>query len=300
KETKCLGKTWIDIANPTKSQIRQIQEKYKLHDADIKECIDKIQIAKTYEHPTYMFIVIHAGIQIDHHQIIIEEIDIFFSKRFIITIHDRPFPIIDRVIEKLADPRVKHPHLKKNQVYVLFELIRKISNNNLQIINQIVSDVSKIEKQLLTGEYKTSITEILKARRNVLQIKAITQPNQVVTKEILKSKILTNYPGSQVYFDALIEYQEKTLNIVSHYKDFIDGLTDINNIIANHRLNEIMRTLTIISVALLPLTLIAGILGMNFIKFDLFSHPYGFYLTIFFMIVLEIIIIQYFKYKKWL
>lgn len=300
KEISFFGKTWIDIQNPSKKYLRQIAKKYNLHDSDVKECLDHIQIAKTYEHPGYMFIVIHTGILKSHEEIIIEEIDIFFSKRFIITVHNQSLPEINRIFEKMSDKDHSHPHFKKSTVYILHELIRKFTNSNFKIISQIVSEIKKIENKIISANFKNSSSQILISRKNILQIRAITQPNLVVTKEIIKSKIIKGYKNSQVYFDALIESQEKTLNIAQHYRDLIDGLIDISDILTNHRLNEIMRILTIISVSLLPLSLISGIFGMNFLQFGFFNNPYGFFITILGMIILEIIIIQYFKYKKWL
>ncbi|MFA4930728.1 MAG: magnesium transporter CorA family protein [Patescibacteria group bacterium] len=298
--SKFLGKTWIDIQDPSKTELKKLAQKYNLHDSDTKECLDQIQIAKTYEHPSYIFIVIHAALQQNEDEILIEEIDIFFSRRFIISIHQHPLPAIDRIIEKINDQAHHHPHFKKSTEYVLHELIRKVTNNNFAIISNTVSKIKKLEKELITGDFKTSIGNVLLARKNILQIKAITQPNLVVTKEILKSKIIQNYSTSQVYFDALIESQEKTLNIAKHYQDLIDGMIDISDILTSHKINDVMRILTIISVSLMPLTLIAGIFGMNFESLDFYGTSYGFFITIFIMIILEIIIIQYFKYKKWL
>ncbi len=295
-ETKIGNKIWIDITNPTHKKLIEFKDKYKIHEADIHDAMDKVVIPKTFEHKNYLFIAIHA-IHYSNNQINLQEIDFFFSKHFIITIHNQPIDFLDNICEEIYPEISCH-----NTAHVLFRILKHINISQREIIKNYANDINQLEIDITTeknNERKT-ISNILSIRKNILQLINVSQPNIVVIKEIHKSDIIKNsFSNYQVYFDSLVESQEKSYNMLKHYLEVTNGLIDTINIMVNYRFNDIIKILTIVSVSLLPLTLISGILGMNFSS-SIFDMPYGFTITIIFMILLEILIIQYFKYKKWL
>lgn len=296
-ETKIGNKIWIDITNPTRKKLMEYQSKYKIHDADIQTALDDIIIPKTFEHKNYLFIAIHASHLNQDNQMVLQEIDFLFSKNFIITIHNQPVDFFANICEEIYPETSCH-----NTAHVLFRILKKITVDHYELIKFFAQQINQLEIDLAAkkNDEKPVITQILSIRKNLLSMINISEPNIAVIKEIHSSAILKNYfQNYLVYFDSLIESQQKSHNMIKHYIDIINGLIDTVNILVNNRFNEIIRTLTIVSVSLMPLTLIAGILGMNF-KSIIFDIPFGFEITIIFMILLEIFIIQYFIYKKWL
>lgn len=293
KEIKFPNRLWIDIKSPTKKQLTTIQKQFGLHEADIKSASDRIAIPKTYEHRNYVFIAMYTG-NLYLPNIIYHEIDIFFSKRFIVTIHENHIDKLDELFEIYKNNKNFQP------VNILYEILKHAAISEREIADHIASSVKNLENELVTNHNEKTIRQILEVRRKLIELSSIAQPNSLVTREITHSQyLMNNYSGQIVYFDSLLEMQENNFNLIRHYHDLINGITDTANILANYKFNDIIRVLTIVSVSLLPLSLIAGILGMNF-KSILFDIPHGFVITIIFMIVLITIIIQYFKFKKWL
>jgi len=287
------NKIWIDIKQPSKKQLIEIQQKFNLHDADIKSASDRIAIPKTFAHRHYLFIAMYIG-ELSQNGVKYHEIDIFFSKKYIITIHEHQIDMIDDLYLSLTNKK------SFKTIDVLYEIIKYASYSSQAIADQIAGAVKNLEDELVTSHNEETIRRILEIRRQLIELSSIAQPNLLVTREITHSQyLMTTYSSQIVYFDSLVELQEKNFNLIRHYHDLINGITDTANILANFKFNDIIRVLTIVSVSLLPLSLIAGILGMNF-KSSIFNASYGFVVTILLMIALVTIIIQYFRYKKWL
>ena len=81
--------------------------------------------------------------------------------------------------------------------------------------------------------------------------------------------------------------------------EVIVSLADTNDALAAHRINEVMRILTVISVIMLPLTLISGILGMNY-PLPRAGHPEMFWAIMGLMLVVSLVMLAYFRYRRWL
>ena len=138
--------------------------------------------------------------------------------------------------------------------------------------------------------------QVEKQKRHMLSFKRATFSlrNTIVKLETtelidIKSKYLT-------------ELKEQANNLIDE-ADFelyeLDSKTNLIFSIQGHRLNEIMRTLTVISAVFIPLTFLAGIYGMNFINIPELKFKYGYYVLLAFMAALAFGIIKYFKSKKW-
>ncbi len=80
----------------------------------------------------------------------------------------------------------------------------------------------------------------------------------------------------------------------------IDGLQETNESLITHKINDVMKILTIFSVILLPLTLLSGIYGMNLEQLPLAEHPLSFWIILIFMMIIVLGMLYYFKKKKWL
>lgn len=293
KEIKHHGKTWIDITRPTKKQLTELKQNYNLHEADIKAASDRIAIPKTFEHRSYLFIALHAG-KIINHNIRYHEIDIFVSRRFILTVHYEQLDFIDQIFTDVQNRDSANP------INILYEILKEITLSSQEIADSVATAVKNLEDELITDQSDQTIKHILYIRRDLIELSSVAQPNLHVLQEITQSRLLlNNFSNHIVYYDSLVEMQEKNFTLIKHYHELINGITDTANILANYRFNDIIRVLTLVSVSLLPLALIAGILGMNFKSF-IFDIPFGFLAVILVMIILEILIIQYFKYKKWL
>ena len=103
----------------------------------------------------------------------------------------------------------------------------------------------------------------------------------------------------ELYFDDIVDAAERIWDLLDNYKEVVDGLEDTNESVISHRQNDVLRVLTVVSVVLLPLTLITGIFGMN-VHFPGFDTAAAFWAIVGFMVATGIGLVAFFRFKRWL
>jgi magnesium transporter len=169
------------------------------------------------------------------------------------------------------------------------------------MLNHISLDIDEAEKRIFAGYEKRMVKEILIIKRNIVNFrKAMQAHKNVIKKLIIKAPQFFSTAKLNIYFNALVEQTKDIWDLLENYKETIDALHATNESLISFRLNDIMKLLTIISVVLLPVTLIASIFGMNTPQMPLVKHPYGFWIILILMVLVSLGVLQYFRKKEWL
>jgi len=103
----------------------------------------------------------------------------------------------------------------------------------------------------------------------------------------------------ELYFDDIVDASERIWDLLDNFKEVVEALEDTNESVISHRQNDVLRILTVVSVVLLPLTLITGIFGMN-VHFPGFETAGAFWAIAGFMLGLAVGLIAFFRFKRWL
>jgi magnesium transporter len=102
-----------------------------------------------------------------------------------------------------------------------------------------------------------------------------------------------------IYFRDLYDHVIELVDSEEVLRDILTGALDSYLSAASNRMNEIMKTLTVIATIMLPLTLITGIYGMNFSYMPELYHPAGYFGTMAFMLILGVLMLLYFRKRGW-
>src|SRR5204863_9902999 len=145
---------------------------------------------------------------------------------------------------------------------------------------EIVRDISNVKQEII------SYRKIIKPERSTLRL--------------LERHVERFLPEElDLYFDDIVDASERIWDLLDNYKEVIEALEQTNESIISHRQNDVLRSLTVFSVILLPLTLITGVFGMN-VHFPGFDTANGFWAIVGFMVAAALGLIAFFRYKRWL
>ena len=169
------------------------------------------------------------------------------------------------------------------------------------MIDHLGEDIEIIEDNILAGQEKEMVMETLLVKRNITNFRKIMQSHKTVIKKLIQ----TNnefFPkiGMTRYYHDLMDTTKDIWEILNTERETIDAIYETNESALSFRLNDIIKTLTIFSVVVFPLTLFAAIFGMNTQNFPIIGHKYDFWIIIGIMFLLTILMFMYFKKKKWL
>ena len=298
--------SWINIVNAAKKEIDYLKRKYKFEPADLGDSYAKkyAQRPKFNIRNDYCFLILQFPVYNKKTRIIhAEEIDFFISGGYIITVHKNNLsPLVELFNDCAKDKFYRGQYMADGNENLLYEIIIRLEEYCYPILDHISEDIKKIEENIFASSAKELIREIMRIKRNIFDVKKILEAHKNAIQKIANNKIkFLSLSGSKSYYHELIDHTKNIWEIIQGQKELIESLEDTNTTLVSFRLSGIMKTLTIFSVILLPLTLISSIFGMNTTNMMPFinSH-YGFWLIIIIMMITSLIMFLFFKRKKWL
>ena len=141
--------------------------------------------------------------------------------------------------------------------------------------------------------------DISRAKQEIISFRKIIKP-QRPTLRLLERKIERFLPEElELYFDDIVDASERIWDLLDNYKEVVEALESTNEAAIAHRQNDVLRLLTIISVTMLPLTVITGVFGMNVLFPGEGTHA-AFWVILGSMVAALVGMIGFFRYKRWI
>lgn len=185
---------------------------------------------------------------------------------------------------------------------LLHRIIEKLMLDSYIILDNNSIIIEEVEEMIFSRQSKDAVATILMLRRNIIDTRKALQNHKNIIQNLINIELDAS-PGKNIEkrYESILLHSGKIWDTLQNQKEMVEILGETNESLMNHRLNEIMKTLTVFSVFLLPLSLLAGIFGMNTVSGMPFMNiENGFWGIVLFMATICISMIFYFKRKKWL
>lgn len=295
---------WLNIENAGKKEIEYLKKKYKFENEHLKNSF----ATKTAQRPSiengndYIFMIMQFPVFHDDH-IISGEIDFFIGNGYLITLHNKNIETFNNFFStSRKDPNSLISYQFESSAILLYEILEKLILNTYSILDKNSIVIEEVEDTIFAQKQKRSVTEILTLKRNIINIRKILQNHKNTIQKLMEmeNKLM---PEDDIadHYTFLLENSKKVWQILDNQKEMIDALYATNESLINYRTNEIMKTLTLFSVIVFPLTLLAAIFGMNTTEgMPFMNSANGFWQIILIMLIGCLIMILYFRKKKWL
>jgi magnesium transporter len=300
------GLSWINIINADKKEIADLKRKFKFLDEDLADAYGNkfSQRPKYYQRGEYAFLVLHfPTYNTKTRTILSEEVDFFITADTIITTHNSNLkPLIELFNLCSSSNFYRDQYLGNSAAAFVQEIISRLQEYCYPMLDHLSLDVKNIEKNIFSGRERRMVTEILFIKRNILNFRqGISSHKNIVKKMINDKNDFLDVESIKDGYYALTEHTKSIWEILEILKEMIESLEDTNSSLVSFRINDIMRTLTVFSVIVFPLTLLAAIFGMNTINgMPFMNSQYGFWVIILIMLVGSVFMFAFFRYKKWI
>jgi magnesium transporter len=295
------GLTWIDIIHAGEEEIEFLRRTYGFHPLHLDDTLSKIQRPKIDDADDYTFIVMHFPVYSKLVRITTpSEVDIFVGASYLITIHQGNLRPLTRLFKQCAEEaEARANYMDRSAGYLLYTVVDKLVDYCFPILNKIDQNIEQIEDEIFEEKVRSTVQEISVVRRDVISFRRIVKPLVPVINSLERKNRPFLNEDMEEYFGDIADHLSKIWDTLEDYKEVIEGLSDTINSLTNNRTNEIIRVLTIISVILLPLTLITGVYGMN-ITLPGENHPLAFWFVILSMVVVIVGMLSFFRWRKWI
>jgi magnesium transporter len=296
------GITWHDDPNPSEKALTTLQNTYGFHELDIDDCLSEHERPKIEEYDTYLFLVFHIPFRNKKTgRILKEEVNIFVGQDFVVTLHQGRITALDTIWKTLHDSQSKRQeYLEPGTGFFLYELMSTLFEEGFPLVDTIAKQLRRIEDQLFESDEQVDLLrDIMTLKRNIITMRSILLPQRslIAMLEHKNKKFVSEELA--LYFDDILDAIERQWSLLDTSKEMIDALQDTHESWLTHRMNHVIRILTIFSVTMLPLTFFTGLYGMN-VDLPFGQNTKAFVGIVLTMLVLLAGMLAYFMRKGWL
>lgn len=295
---KTRGFEWIDFENFLQPEIFYFQSNINVAPNDVEDVLSPIQRSKIITRDDYIFIILLFPSEKSD---IIRplKISFFIFKNKIITIHSRTCHSLNLLKELFfSNTSPQTPSTHKSFLYIL---LSRLYEDCLPIINRISNDIDQVEEEIFSKNIhkKNLVKKIFTIERQIVDVRRIIRNHPLIIDKLINSP-QKSANNNNVPFVEIANYPKIIWTNLESQMEAIDTLRETHESLQSFWLNDIIKTLTIISIIIAPLTLISGIFGMNFRFIPLAFHINGFYFILEIMVIISLIAFLFFKRKRWL
>jgi magnesium transporter len=301
---EAAGLRWVNIERPTPLEWGWLQEHFDFHALDLEDVLSRNQRPKIDEYADYLFIVLHLPV-FDRHvrRLNSGELDMFVGPDFVVTIPNQPLQPVEYLFERCrGDAEMREKLFSRGSGYLLYRIVDDAFDYCFPMLRKIGNKLDAIEHDMFEEERSEEVVrDLLQVKQEIINFRKVIRPQRPVLRDLenVKQRFLAPELDLEIYFDDVVDAHERIWDMLENYKEVIEALEDTNEAVINHRVNEILRVLTAISVMVLPLTLIASIWGMN-VGVPGEGDSGDFYIVIAVMVFVLVAMLSYFRRRDWL
>jgi magnesium transporter len=259
---------WINIDGLTNMEvIRLFAEKYQLHPLAIEDIVQRGQRAKAEDypgsegHPGRLFIVFPMLLLQADDRLVCEQVSFFLGRNTLLSFQASRRDVFNPVRQRL---RIQDSRLRQNDVsFLLYNMLDALVDHLFPILEYYSENLEDLEQLVLVKPSKDTLPEIHRFKRELILLRRSVWP----VRELLSSLQRERHEGlsevTQTYLRDVYDHVIQIIDLLESYREFATSLTETYISQVSHRMNDIVKTLTIISTIFVPLTFFAGVYGMN-------------------------------------
>jgi len=268
------------ISKSGKKKLNGLIEHYDIHELVAEDMLwlhiqDKVDV-----YDDHLSLVIHfPKYDIKTQRYLLNEVTVTIGKNWIISVSRFETNTIIKLKDRLMSEYENYQSDEKYKVtpyYILYEIIDMMYDKTARLLSNSATDVFQIEEWLLTHKLNRQVlTNLMIKKRNISFLHHNYRTHEELIEETIKWLPKLYIDELEVYFDDLLYRHQKIMGSIGILQENVDSLTETYNWLMTINTNNTLLILTIFSGIMLPLTLIAGLFGMN-VPIPLADHPQAF------------------------
>jgi magnesium transporter len=296
---------WVDLSGETPEGIEETKavllETFGFHPLTVEDCIETRNQPKVEPFPNYLFFTVH-GIRSGETKpsnFVTKELDGYLGENYVVTFRMERFGSIEAVKQQIL---ISPFSCQRGAAYLLHQILDHLVDLYLPVVDDFDVTITELEDRafdIKTGNY-TILEDIMDLRRSVARLRRISSRQREALYRLSHGEFQQIPPEILPFYRDVHDHLLRVTDVTESYRDLVGGLSDIHLSMVANRTNDVMKTLAVVSAIILPLSLIAGIYGMNFHNMPELNWPAGYYLTLGFMAALAITLLYYFRRRGWI
>ncbi|MFC2129482.1 magnesium/cobalt transporter CorA [Bacteroidota bacterium] len=292
--------SWINIDGLHEIDVlSSIGEHYGLHNLLLEDVLNTKHRPKVEEFDDHLFLTLKMlGISSDGESIITEQVSFVLGKGWVISFQEYEGDVFDNLYIRLRDN--KGNFRKRAADYLMYRFVDTIVDNYFYVTEHFSEAIDILEEKVLKSQEMETLEEIQKYKKQLSSLRKSISPLREAVLFLQKDAGNIIDESTTRYLTDVYEHIIQVNETIESQREAVANIMDLYLSGVSNKMNSIMQVLTIIATIFIPLTFIAGIYGMNFVNIPELNWKYGYFAVWGVMLVVIIIMLLYFRRKRWL
>lgn len=290
---------WVDFLGAfDRNMLNELARVLSIHPLVLIDILNIKHRPKIEIYRDYIFIIAKSFYATESNLVTSEQVSFILKNNILLTFHNHQNPNFSNVKQRLEDK--SHKMRLSDVDFLLYFLMDNFVESFFLYFDKISKSVEHIEGQAMKDVFKVDLKDIYRSRKELVFIKKYIWPTREVVNYIIKNEPKYFQPQTFVYFRDILDHLFELVDLLEQHNDLIANLLSIYMSTITTRTNEIMKTLTVFTTIFIPLTFLTGIYGMNFQYMPELKLKWAYPILLILMALIGMVLIIFFKRKKWL
>ncbi|MFW6069802.1 MAG: magnesium/cobalt transporter CorA [bacterium] len=295
---------WIDFDGDA-PQLSQtiLADVFNFHPLAIDDALNEVHLPKVDDWGHYLYLVLRGITPREMgHPLLLPELDIFLGDDYLVTFHHQRLDTLDTVWEASAeDERL----LQNGPAYLLYRLIDELVADYIKAMDEMENELEQVEARVFASPRPATQERILGLKHTVLKLRRVIVLQREVLNQLARDQFAVISDEERVYFRDVYDHIIRLYDLVDGLRDLVTGALELYLAALNNRMNDIMKTLTVITTLFMPLSFLTGFFGMNFFQpvlasLGVWTGPIAFIITLLVMTALPILMFLWMRRRAWM
>jgi len=296
---------WVDLMGETPEHIEEAKDillnVFNFHYLTVEDCIEVRHQPKIEAFDKYLYLIVH-GIKPDETSptnFVTKELDAYLGPNYIVTFHVQRFRSLKTVKQRLKTSTFA---CQRGAAYLLHHILDELVDLYMPIVDDFDSAINQLEDRVfeMKRASHTVLGDVMDVRRAVARLRRISARQLEVLYRLSHGEFPQIPDEILPFYRDVHDHLVRISDLAEGYRDLVNSLFDIHFSVIATKTNDVMKTLAVLSAIVLPLSLIAGIYGMNFENMPELKSGNGYFYTLAGMAILAIALLAYFWRKGWI
>lgn len=292
--------TWINIDGIHQVDIiEKIGRNFDLHPLIQEDIVNTEQRPKIEDFGNYIYVVLKMVYHDENDgEVKIEQVSLILGENFVISFQEKEGDIFNHVRERIRNGKGRIRKMKAD--FLAYSLLDAVVDNYFFILEKSGEQIEELEDKVVSQPKPETLQEIHKLKRTMIFLRRSVWPLREVVNNLERGESSLIQETSRIYLRDVYDHTIQVIDSVETFRDMLSGMHDTYLSSISNRMNEIMKVLTIIATIFIPLTFVAGVYGMNFKFMPELDWRWGYFAVWLIMAAVAVLMIFYFKKRKWL
>jgi magnesium transporter len=291
---------WLDLEEPTDEDVFAVGQAFELDAEALEDCVHGEQRPRVDEFDRYIFLVLYAAVGPDGSaEFAPRKLAAFLGPNLLITVHRTPLRSVSAMLERCR--KSGSQVLGRGPDFLLYNIIDAMVDNYVLVADAYETQLEELEELSLDPAVdETLLTKSASLRRELLELRRLATSQRELLTPLAKGEYEHVSEALEQRFSHVEDHLMHATELIDALRDRLNAVHDNYHTALTDRTNAIIKMLTLFATIMLPLTLVAGIYGMNLPLWPSPGHPATFWAVLGGMVAITGVILYYFRRRHWL